>query len=251
VTPRVLVTNDDGIDSPGLHALARCPVELGWETIVVAPAEEASGTGAGLNAAAGDRKVLVERRRLPDLPDVEAYAVTAHPGLIALAACHDGFGAKPTLVLSGINRGPNIGRAIIHSGTVGAAITASNYRVSALAVSLAVEPDEEARWENATTLVTGLLPRLAALDPGRVLNLNAPNTAEVKPLRWAHVSTYGRVQTKVTRGRDEDIVVTAVEVAGELEPGTDAALLADGHATVTALRSISEDAELMGLFSGG
>ncbi|MFC0106171.1 5'/3'-nucleotidase SurE [Kibdelosporangium aridum] len=251
VSPRVLITNDDGIDSPGLAALARVSHECGWHTVVAAPAEEASGTSAGLSAAAADRQVVVERRSLPDLPDVEAYAVAAHPGFIALTACFDGFGSRPDVVLSGINRGANVGRAILHSGTVGAAMTAGINGARALAVSLDVGlgQDAEPHWETAAELVRRLLPTVARLDQGRVLNLNVPNVpalSQERAPRWATVATYGRVQSKVTRAGENIIELGSVEVDGELEPGTDAALLADGHPTITALRSIREDDDLMG-----
>lgn len=248
--PRVLITNDDGIDSTGLAVLARCSVDLGWDTVVAAPAEESSGTSAGLSAAAADRHVVVERRELPGLPDVEAYAVAAHPGFIALVACHDGFGALPDVVLSGINRGANVGRAILHSGTVGAALTAGVNGARALAVSLDVglAEDAEPNWETAAVLLRELLPGVARLDPGSVLNLNVPNVPrldEQRP-RWATLATYGRVQSKVTRIGENAIELGSVEVDGELEPGTDAALLAGGCPALTALRSVSEDMDLAG-----
>jgi 5'-nucleotidase len=78
-----------------------------------------------------------------------------------------------------------------------------------------------------------------------VLNVNVPDAAEVGPVRWARLATYGRVRTKVTQLDDGGIEVGSVEVAGELEPGTDAALVATGHVTVTALHSVHEDDDLM------
>jgi 5'-nucleotidase len=250
---RVLVTNDDGIDSPGLVALARCAVDLGWQTVIAAPAAEASGTSAGLTAAEDHRRVAVERRTIEELPAVEAYAVAAHPGLIALVACHDGFGDRPDLVLSGVNRGGNVGRAILHSGTVGAALTAGINDARALAVSLDVELDAELdadttpHWDTARVVVGALLPMLADLADGSVLNVNVPDRPfdQVGPARWARLSTYGRVQSKVTQLDDGVIEMGSVVVAGELEPDTDAAVLADGHVTVTALHSVHEDERLM------
>jgi 5'-nucleotidase len=245
MTPRVLITNDDGIDSPGLATLARCSVELGWETVVAAPAEESSGTSAGITAAARDRQVVVRQTELPGL-DVETYAVEASPGLIALIACHDGFGDRPTLLLSGVNRGANVGRAVLHSGTVGAALTAGINGVPAVAVSLDVglAEDVEHRWDNASHILADLLPKVARLDASPVLNVNVPNTQQPGTLRWARLATYGQAQTKIIRPDPGTIDVTTVEVEGELEEGTDAALLAAGHATVTPLHSVTEDDDL-------
>ncbi|MCA1655019.1 MAG: 5'/3'-nucleotidase SurE [Pseudonocardiaceae bacterium] len=249
MTPRVLVTNDDGIDSPGLVALARCAVDLGWPTVVAAPVAESSGTSAGLTAATDDRRVAVERRALPGLPDVDAYAVAAHPGLIARAACREGFGDRPDLVLSGVNRGGNIGRAILHSGTVGAALTAGVNGARAVAVSLDVglEADTPPHWDTAASAAGTLLPWAAELAGGTVLNVNVPDRPadRVGARRWTRLATYGRVQSKVTHLSEGLIEVASVVVEGELEPGTDAALLADGHVTVTAVHSVHEDEETM------
>lgn len=247
--PRVLVTNDDGIDSPGLVALARCAVDLGWPTVVAAPAVESSGTSAGLSAAHDDRRVAVSRRTLPDLPDVPAYAVASQPGLIALAACQDGFGERPDLVLSGVNRGANIGRAVLHSGTVGAALTAGINGARALAVSLDVplDPVPAPHWDTAAGVVRTLLPSLVKLPEGAVLNMNVPDTPpdQLRDVRWTRLATYGRVQAKLTQLADDLIEVGSVVVEGELEPGTDAALLADGHVTITPLRAVHEDESLL------
>jgi 5'-nucleotidase len=236
---RVLVTNDDGIDSPGLIALARCAAELGHETIIAAPSVEASGTGAGLTASGGHRSVGVSRRTIDELPEVAAYAVDAHPGLIALLACRGAFGGQaPDLVLSGINFGANIGRALIHSGTVGAALTAHVNGVTALAVSLDVpwDPPGTALWDVVDPYVKDVL---GMIEPGTVLNLNVPNRPDPGPLRWATLTEYGRVQSRITRQDDEVIELATVILDGEVEPGSDAALLAAGYATVTELLSVS------------
>lgn len=253
----MLVTNDDGIDSPGLTVLARCAVDRGWHTIVAAPASEASGTSAGLTAQRDHGRVIAERRSLPELPDVEAYAVASHPALIALLACHGGFGPPPDLVLSGVNLGANIGRAVLHSGTVGAALTAGINGARAMAVSLDTDMDvapgsagfmatELPRWDTAAAVVARLLPTVAALDAGSVVNVNVPNSPHVPSSRWARLSTYGVVRQRVMRWSDGGIEVGVVRVDGELEPGTDAALLVGGHATITPLRSVGEAEDLLG-----
>lgn len=118
----VLITNDDGIDSAGLHALAAVAIDEGLEVVVAAPASEASGSSASVIGADHDGHVHMSRREIAGL-DVPCYAVRAAPALIALIAAHGAFGDVPDAVLSGINRGANIGHAVLHSGTVGAALT--------------------------------------------------------------------------------------------------------------------------------
>ncbi|MEU4443859.1 5'/3'-nucleotidase SurE [Actinosynnema sp. NPDC050801] len=243
---RVLITNDDGIDSPGLIALARGAVAHGWTTVVAAPARESSGTSAGLTAAEDDRRVEVRRRELPGLPDVPAYAVSAHPGFIALVASQGAFGDPPDIVLSGVNRGANVGRAVLHSGTVGAALTAAINGARAMAVSLDVglDPDVTHHWDTAVAVAAGLFDRVAALAPGAVLNLNVPNHAEVGAPRRADLAEFGAVRTRVKDTDDGGIRLAAVLSEEALSPGTDAALLAEGQATVTPLRSVAEDPDI-------
>ena len=248
-TRRVLVTNDDGIGSPGLVALARIAVDLGFQTVVAAPSAEASGTGTSLMAAAAHRRVVVEERELPGLAGVPAYALAAHPALIVLLACRGALGEKPDVVLSGVNRGPNVGRSVLHSGTVGAAVTAGVNGARAMAVSVDADVDDpvDPHWEAATALAAELLPGLADLAPGTILTVNAPNrpAGELPPARWARLATYGRVTDRITRAEDGAIEVASVVVDGPLEPGTDAALLDEGYPTVTPLVGIGEHPSLL------
>jgi len=131
--PRLLVTNDDGIDSVGLHVLARALVPLG-DVVVVAPDSEYSGASAALGAL---HLLQPEVRRAHVDGVAEAWTVNGPPGLCVMFARLGVFGAVD-LVVAGINPGANVGRAIYHSGTVGAALTARNGGTSGVAVSQAV-----------------------------------------------------------------------------------------------------------------
>ena len=135
---KVLVTNDDGIGSAGLHALAAALVAGGRDVVVVAPDRDMSGSGAAIGHIHIDEAIGAEKVELPGLPGVPAYAIDGPPGLCVLAARLGGFGAPPDLVVSGINPGCNTGRAILHSGTVGAALTAANFGGRGVAVSIDV-----------------------------------------------------------------------------------------------------------------
>jgi 5'-nucleotidase len=135
---KVLVTNDDGVASPGLHALARALVDNGHDVVVVAPDREMSGSAAAIGQVHIDEGIDAERVDLPRLDGVPAYAVAGPPGLCVLTARLGGFGDPPDLIVSGINPGCNTGRAVLHSGTVGAALTAANFGCRGLAVSIDV-----------------------------------------------------------------------------------------------------------------
>lgn len=243
--PRALVTNDDGIDSPGLHALVTAAQKAGLDVIVAAPAEQASGASAALSAVRRDGRTIVEPRELPGLDDVEAWAVHAQPGHIVAAALNGWFDPRPDLVLSGINHGANVGRAILHSGTVGAALTAKISDTRALAVSLdvALHPTGERHWETAAGLLAPVLELLLDTPDGTVLSLNVPDrpAAEVGPIRHARLARGGAVQTRVEEVRGGGVRLAEVEVSDKPEQDTDSALLDAGHPTLTALRSVEAD----------
>ena len=135
---RILVTNDDGVASPGLHALARALVDDGHDVIVVAPDREMSGSAAAIGQVHVESGIDAQRIDLPRLDGVPAYAVAGPPGLCVLTARLGGFGDPPDLIVSGINPGCNTGRAVLHSGTVGAALTGANFGCRGLAVSIDV-----------------------------------------------------------------------------------------------------------------
>lgn len=236
----VLVTNDDGIASPGLIALAAAARDEGHEVIVAAPRRQSSGTSASIVAAEEDGRIQIDRRELPGLEGVTTFAVRGAPGLIALIAAHGAFGAVPDVVLSGINHGANVGRAILHSGTVGAALTGGLNGARALAVSLDVGITPESyEWDAAAVVTRRLLPALLASEPATVLNLNVPNRREPAELREAHLAPFGIVQTTMKQEDAQHITLAVEDLPNDPEPGSDAALLAEGFATVTSIAPVS------------
>jgi len=242
-----LVTNDDGIDSPGLVVLAAAAVRAGLDVVVAAPARQSSGASAGIIATTREGRPLLQRRELPDLPAVEAYAVEAQPGYIVRAAVRGWLDPVPQLVVSGINHGANVGRAILHSGTVGAALTAGVNGVRGLAVSLDVGlyPAHPPYWDTAAHLLPDVLEILISAPAGTVLSLNVPDrpVGALGELCPAALAQFGTVQTRVDRVEDGQLHLAQVEVEALPEPGTDSALLAAGHPTLTALQSVCEAAE--------
>jgi 5'-nucleotidase len=151
----------------------------------------------------------------------------------------------PDLVLSGINHGANVGRAVLHSGTVGAILTASVHGVRGLAVSLdvALHPTGERHWDAADDLFPRVLELLLDAPAGTSLSLNVPDRPadRHRELRHARLAAFGTVQARVDEVGDGGLRLGEVEVGTEPEEGTDGALLAAGHPTLTALRSVTED----------
>ena len=137
IHPLILLTNDDGIHSPGLLAVAEAVCDLG-ELLMIAPATQQTGMGRGIPPMTD--RVLRREVVTVECQDMPAYAITGSPaqavlyGILALAP-HI-YGRKPDLVISGINYGENLGTCVTASGTVGAALQAAELGVPGLAVSL-------------------------------------------------------------------------------------------------------------------
>jgi 5'-nucleotidase len=238
----VLITNDDGIDSPGLHALATAASEEGVDVIVAAPASESSGSSASIVGADADGRIRMERRQIEGL-EMPCFAVEAAPALIALIAAHGAFGPVPDVVLSGVNRGANIGHAILHSGTVGAALTGGSNGARGLAVSLDVGMSPTTHeWGEAARIARGVLRTLITSPGGTVLNLNVPNDAGAgdRTPREATLAPFGIVQTTATEAGEGEVRLTVADLEGAHRPESDAALLGAGHPTLTAITGIRE-----------
>ena len=235
---RALITNDDGIGSAGLGVLARVARAAGLEASVVAPAHEFSGASAALiGATEASNRLAVEEVRAPRAPDdVPCLAVAAAPALITFLAAYEAFGPRPDVVLSGVNRGPNTGFAVLHSGTVGAALSAATHGIRAMAVSTwAADPQH---WDTAELVAAHVLPWVLEREPGAVLNVNLPDVPpeRLRGVRAAPLAAFGAVQATIERG-DADLTVTYEGIDAAQDPESDAGLVTDGWGTLTLLRS--------------
>lgn len=239
-TPRALVTNDDGIGSAGLRRLAQVAVDCGLDVVVAAPARDTSGASASLTAVEADGRVVTEEVSLDGLDGVPAFAVQAVPGFIALIATRGAFGPPPDVVLSGINLGANTGHAILHSGTVGAAMTACVSGCRALAVSIGIGP--AFHWDTAAELAREALEHLLEAPRPVVFNLNVPNVelASLLGLRRGRLADFGAVQTTIAEIGEGYVKVAVADIDADMEAGSDAALIAAGYASITPLEPLCE-----------
>lgn len=182
---RVLVTNDDGFDAPGLGVLAARLTDVA-DVAVVAPDRDYSGSSAAIGQL-WDHEPVVRREAVPGVD--EAWSVAGPPALCVLYARHRAFGDFD-LVVSGINPGANVGRAVAHSGTVGAVVTGRQGGLSGIAVSQAVDDwavigqavtdgSNGQSWVTAAECAAVAAEALLAESPPRpvVLNVNVPNLA--------------------------------------------------------------------------
>ncbi len=167
---RVLLTNDDGIFAEGLRALAGC-FHTVMETYIVAPDHEQSATG---HAITMHRPLRAEPVKMPLTPEVPAWYVNGTPADCVKLAVESLLPGKPDMVVSGINRGANLGTDVLYSGTVSAAIEGVILGVPAIAVSL-TEPNEPF-YDYAAEFICRLAAVLLqkGISSDTLLNINVP-----------------------------------------------------------------------------
>jgi 5'-nucleotidase len=235
---RVLVTNDDGVGSPGLAALAAALADEGHELLIAAPLEDCSGSSSAIGPIAQSQGISYESVSLPGTPHLEALGVDGPPALIVLLARLGGFGQPPELVVSGINPGHNTGRSTLHSGTVGAALTAANFGISGLAVSTGF--GEQIHWETAARLAAITTRWLIEAPKTTVVNLNVPNVAfdDLLGVRLAPLASFGTVRSAITDSGGGKLQVELRDTEVELDPDSDTALVARGIVAVTPIVGI-------------
>ena len=164
---RILISNDDGIDAPGIIALAEALGKIG-EVTVAAPVKNQSGTSHAMTA----NKLIVVRERMKD--GQRWAAIDAFPATCVRLALDTLLPAKPDIVVSGINRGANLGVVTYYSATVAAAREAAFQGIPAVAVNL--EIGDEMSYETAAGFTAALIRALAlhGLKRGVYLNINVP-----------------------------------------------------------------------------
>ena len=239
---RVLLSNDDGVHAAGLRALAAA--FAGDEVWVVAPDREQSASSHSISLHRPLRVSEVQPRW---------YAVDGTPtDAVYMGLCLVLRSARPDLVVSGINHGPNLGNDVHYSGTVAAAMEGALLGVNALAVSLAAPPPhdfaEAARF--AVALARGVAARPSAAP--LLLNVNVP-AGPVRGYRFTRLGrrTYGNEVVEKTdpRGRKYYWIGGEGGARNEDIPGSDCnTVLLDGLAAITPLQLDStHDVVLEGL----
>ncbi len=235
-----LVTNDDGIDSSGLRVLAATAREVGMDLLVAAPRVENSGASASLTILREGGRLAVQDTTLDEIDTLRCVAVESTPAFIVWAAVAGAFGPVPDVVLSGVNHGPNTGQAVLHSGTVGAVLTGANQGLPGVAFSnVAAVP---AHLGDGAEVIRQVLSWLVddapapSADP-LALNVNLPDLPadKIRGIRPAVLAAFGAVQAHVGGLGEGFVTMTFAAPETSLVAGTDAALLAQGGATVTPL----------------
>jgi 5'-nucleotidase len=235
---RILVTNDDGVHAPGILALALALHRAGHELVVVAPSSDRSGSSAAIGPLHRSGPIPFTEHEWPDLRDVRVLSIDAPPATAVYGACLGGFGDPPDLVASGVNPGANTGHLVLHSGTVGAALTAAGLGVPGLAVSIQWDEERNYRWETAAAFAAAAVEWVTDPIGGpRVLNLNVPNLplGDVRGVREARLAPYGTVWTASADTTTGDLLLEFKGNDVEPDPDTDLALVRAGYAAVSPL----------------
>jgi 5'-nucleotidase len=243
VLDRILITNDDGIEAPGLEVLERIAAELAREVWVVAPEHDQSGVSHAVSLHHPIRLSERGERR---------FGVTGTPGDCAvMGICHLMAMAPPQLLLSGVNRGANLGLETVFSGTVGGAMTGMLLGVPSIALSQAWNDREHIRWDTAAALGPGVVRQLLEIGwgAGTCLNVNFPDlpAADAGPLTLARQGP-GLIQGLQVETRTDPRFLTYHWISfrrspREQGPESDVDTVQAGRIVVTPLRYDRTDEE--------
>lgn len=236
---RVLVTNDDGVFAPGISTLASTLAENGHEPVVVAPDRERSSVGHAITL---NRPLKLQRIHSGPYPDeLEVHSCDGTPSDSVVLGLEE-IAPDITTVISGINRGPNLGDDLTYSGTVSAAMEGLVFDRQSIAVSLNISGDqEEAHYETAAHFIVKLLEWLkeSPLPKGVLLNVNVPNLP-LSLIKGVDVTRKGiRIyEGKVNRLQDphgRTLFWIAGKPEDEIVEGTDVWAVAHGYVSVTPI----------------
>ena len=242
---KVLISNDDGIFSPGIHALANAMMAVADEVLVVAPDVEQSASGHAITIR---HPLRYRRTHLEELPNTLCYRVDGTPAdCIVLGVHNEG---RPDVVVSGVNLGSNLGFDVTHSGTVAAAIEGTTMGIPSIAVSIRTG-EGKLDFSHAATYAARLARSVAetGLPHRTLLNVNFPEGAP-KGVVTSRLSTHS-YKDSVVRREDPDGVPyywVAGTPTGERVADTDFTAVSEGFATVTPLSlDLTDHAMLKGL----
>ena len=228
----ILITNDDSIESEGIKVLAKYLASLG-NIFIVAPQKPQS---AGSHATTLHKPLRIEKYPL-GIGEVSSYRVSGTPADCVLLAIDVIIKDNIDIVVSGINRGPNLGDDIIYSGTVaGAREGAINNKLS---FAISVNDFENPNFELAASKSVEIIEKLSKIVKNRskYFNINFPNKNEIKGIKFARLSRR-RYRDRVLIGKDpfgKEFYWIGGVLDDPYEEGTDSKFIKEGYATITPL----------------
>jgi 5'-nucleotidase len=230
---RVLVSNDDGVDAPGIRILASGLRDAGHEVLVVAPDRDRSGASNSLTL---DMPVRVIRH------DASTWRVYGTPTDCVHVAITGMLEVEPDLVVSGINNTANLGDDVIYSGTVAAAMEGRFLGLPALALSLASADHQGRHYDTAARAAVEIIARLAIdlLPADTILNVNVPDVAweDVKGFEVTRLGNRHRAEPCVPQADPRGRTWWWIGAAGAAQDaglGTDFHAIAHGRISITPI----------------
>lgn len=232
---RILLTNDDGFEAPGIRALHSALTEAGHDVYLIAPAAQQSGASASITS--GGVEVTAHQGNIWAVQGRPADAVRFGLGNVM-------YNSPPDLIVSGANFGQNTGLDVNISGTVGAALTAYHLGFPAIAISVGIKPEErhkgfpstQAAFAGAADFLVRIIGNLDIGAMPGVLNINYPAELplDVRGIRWAKLSRHSILGQKYTR-QDDGRYAPELVLPHPNARKNDAESLVDGFITLTYL----------------
>ena len=245
----ILLTNDDGIDAPGIAALRRGLDALGT-VLTLAPDGNRSAIARSITI---DRPLHAREVRFGD--GYAGYALDGTPADCVRAAALGFFGERPDIVVAGVNMGANLGDDVAYSGTVAAALEGALLGLPSMAVS--VQGRTPRHYDDAVALAAPIVARVLAdgLPHGLVLNVNVPDLSAgqvrgVQVTRLGCASVHERIVLETGDGEVRRYTIHSEERDCVHETGTDFAALAAGYISITPLQFDLVDPRAFELLEG-
>lgn len=238
----ILISNDDGITSPGILGLAEGLEALGAHVLVVAPQFERSTTGHSLT--------LHKPLRLKEVGKNRFY-VSGSPADCVYMATRHVLKKKPDLMVSGVNVGANLGQDIYYSGTVAAAREASFFGIKSIAISLCINHSDNpgtVHWKSAFDFASKIVPAFheSSFPASHVLNINVPNlpASAIKGAKFGfqgkRIYTDSVAECTDPRGK-KYYWIGGTQNGHDQAPGSDCDLVQESYISMSALRSNATD----------
>jgi len=235
---RLLVTNDDGIDAPGIQLLEEIACQLSNDVWVIAPDSEKSGAGHSISL---HNPIRLRRR------SERSWAVFGTRTDCVLMACYELMrDQRPTIVLSGINNGANLAEDVSYSGTCAAAMEGTLLGIPSIAMSVVRAPTGTARWDAAREILPGLLPDLinsGSWPKSSFLNVNFPDVEGPADVRGVRVTRQGQrppgafsIDARVDARNVPYYWVKLSHPDGEKHPDTDLHAIHENAVSVTPIQ---------------
>ena len=237
MTPRILLSNDDGIHAPGLKVLEKIAREISSDVWVVAPEAEQSGAAHSITLTRPLRiRQLSKRRFSVDGTPTDCVALS----LLKILKKEK----RPTLMLSGVNHGSNLGDDVSYSGTVAAAMEATLLGIPAIALSQSTSNGSHVKWGIAETFAPTIIKQLMSFKwpKGVLMNINFPNIPK-ESIKGAVIVRHGfRLPTggeltewKDPSGRSYYWLLGAIRDDSDISTDTDLHAIKQGYITITPL----------------